>query len=421
MQYDFDKIIDRYGSNDIKHVALEKMFGRSDLIPLWVADMEFETPPFITDALRRRLEHSLFGYTALPADYWQCVAKWVNDHHQWLMKTEWLRFIPGIVKGIGFAVNVFTKPGDKVMILSPVYHPFRLVPEGNCREVVQVPLKENVAFGNEPDADGRQQFYSIDFEALEHCYDERCKMLILSNPHNPVGICWSRETLVALARWCKEHGVIVISDEIHSDMAVFGKKHIPFAAVSEEAEQNSITFAAPSKTFNIAGIVSSWAAVPNDDLRARFFGWLDANEMSAAHLFAPIATMAAFEHGEDWRQQMLRYVENNIRFVEEYCKENIPSIRPIRPEASFLVWLDCREMCRELQFTDANGDIDQPKLFDFFVSAGVALNDGGMFGKEGRGFMRLNVGEPRSMLAEALKAVAANYRCECSLHSSAMA
>lgn len=386
MLFDFDKIVDRSGSNDIKHVALEKEFGKSDLIPLWVADMEFETPQFITEALRKRLDHSLFGYTAVPKDYWQCVIKWVADHHHWLMREEWLTYIPGIVKGIGFVVNVFTQPGDKVMILSPVYHPFRLVPEGNKREVVQVPLTED---------------YSIDFVALDQHYDERCKVLILSNPHNPVGICWERDTLVSLAHWAKSHNVLVVSDEIHCDMAIFGHKHIPFASVSEEAEQNSITFSAPSKTFNIAGIVSSWAVVPNDALRHRFFGWLEASEMAAPHLFAPIATMAAFEHGEEWRQQMLRYVEGNILFVEDYCKANIPEIYPVRPQASFLVWLDCRELCHKLQFVTPDGEIDQKQLVALFIEAGLALNDGSIFGRQGCGFMRLNVGEPRSILVKA--------------------
>jgi cystathionine beta-lyase len=195
-----------------------------------------------------------------------------------------------------------------------------------------------------------------------------------------------------LTDFCHSHGITVISDEIHCDMALFGNRHIPFASVSEKAAQCSITFGAPSKTFNIAGIVSSYAIVPNEGLREKFFKWLEASEMSAAHIFAPIATMAAFKHGENWRQQMLRYLECNIRFVEEYCLQNIPQIRPLRPQASFLVWLDCRKL-----------GLSHEELTDLFVNkAGLALNDGEMFNPGGEGFMRLNIGTPRDILKEAM-------------------
>ncbi len=382
MQYNFDKIIDRTGSNDVKHVFLDKMFGRTDLTPLWVADMDFETPDFITDALKQRLEHSLFGYTANPEDYWPTIKQWIYDHHQWDVKTRWMTFIPGIVKGIGMAINVFVKEDEKVIIQPPIYHPFRLTPQGNKREVVFNPLKEN------PDGS-----YSMDFDNLAKVADEKCRMLILSNPHNPAGICWDKETLVKLADFCASKGILVISDEIHSDMALFGHKHIPFASVSEAAEQNSITFGAPSKTFNIAGIVSSYAIVPNNEIRNKFYTWLSANELNDSTFFATIATMAAYKHGEDWRRQMLGYVEENIRFVEEYLGKNIPAIKVIRPQASFLVWLDCRGL-----------GLSHDALIDLFVNkARLALNDGAMFGKEGTGFMRLNVGCPRAILEQAMR------------------
>lgn len=381
MRYDFDKIIDRRGSNDVKHVFLEKMFGREDLVPLWVADMDFETPHFITEALRERLDHSIFGYTANPSDYWSTIAQWIYDHHNWEVKTRWMTYIPGVVKGIGMAINVFVKEDEKVIIQPPVYHPFRLTPQGNGREVVYNPLKEN--------GDGS---YSMDFDNLAQVADEKCRMLILSNPHNPAGICWDRETLVKLADFCAARGIIVVSDEIHSDMAIFGHKHIPFASVSQEAEQNSITFGAPSKTFNIAGIVSSYSIVPNNDLRCKFYKWLSANELNDSTFFATIATMAAYKHGEEWRKQMLGYVEENIRFVEEFIGENIPGIKVIRPQASFLVWLDCRGL-----------GLAHDELINLFVNkARLALNDGAMFGKEGSGYMRLNVGCPRAILKQAL-------------------
>ena len=365
---------------------LAERYGRGDLLPLWVADMDFETPPFITDALRRRLDHSLYGYTIVPRDFWPTVRRWINDHHGWNVKEEWMRFIPGIVKGIGFVVNVFVKDDEKVIIQPPVYHPFRLTPEGNRREVVMNPLIEN--------ADGS---YSMDFDGLAKVADEKCRVLILSNPHNPAGITWDVETLRRLAHFCSERGIIVISDEIHCDMALFGNKHTPFASVSEEAAQCSVTFGAPSKTFNIAGIVSSWCIVPNKLLRERFFAWLSANELDEPHLFAPIATMAAFTpEGEEWRQQMIAYIEQNILFVEDYLKTNIPQIKALRPEASFLVWLNCRAL-----------GLSHEQLVDLFVNkARLALNDGEMFGKGGEGFMRMNVAAPRTVLKEALDRLA---------------
>jgi len=382
MTYNFDKIIDRTGSGDLKHEVLEERYGRSDLLPLWVADMDFETPAFITESLRQRLNHSLFGYTVVPAELWETIIQWIKDHHQWTIRKEWLTYIPGIVKGIGMAVNVFTKEDEKVIIQPPVYHPFRLTPKGNGREVVYNPLK--------PREDGS---YDMDFEQLAEVTDEKCRLLILSNPHNPAGICWSAETLRRLAHFCYERNIIVISDEIHSDMALFGYRHTPFARVSEEAAQCSITFGAPSKTFNIAGIVSSYAIVPNDSIRRKFYTWLEANELNDPPLFSPIATIAAYQQGEEWRQQMLRYVEDNIRYVEDYCRTRIPLIKPVRPEASFLVWLDCRAL-----------ELSHDELIDRFVNqAHLALNDGAMFGPGGEGFMRMNVGTPRSILHEALE------------------
>ena len=381
MTYNFDKIIDRTGSGDLKHGVLKERYGRDDLLPLWVADMDFETPEFITNALRRRLEHSLFGYTVVPDELWTIIIRWIADHHQWQVERQWLTYIPGIVKGIGMAINVFVKEDEKVIIQPPVYHPFRLTPQGNGRKVVFNPLKEKPGGG-----------YEMDFEQLAEVADDKCRLLILSNPHNPAGICWDADTLRRLAHFCFEHNIIVISDEIHSDMALFGNRHTPFATVSDEAAQISITFGAPSKTFNIAGIVSSYAIVPNSTLRRRFYTWLEANELNDPPLFAPIATIAAYQQGEEWRKQMLRYVEDNIRYLEDYCRKNLPAIKPLRPEASFLVWLDCREL-----------GFNHEQLIDLFVNrARLALNDGEMFGTGGQGFMRLNVGTPRAILKEAL-------------------
>lgn len=384
MKYNFDKVIDRTGSYDIKHEALEELFGRSDLMALWVADMDFETPAFIIDALKKRLDHPVLGYSSTPEELWAAIIDWQDSHHQWKVTREWLTYIPGIVKGIGMAINVFMKENDKVIIQPPVYHPFRLTPEGNNREVIFNPLILNEETGR----------YEMDLARLEEqAKDPRCTMLILSNPHNPAGVVWDKDTLARLAEICYDNKVLVISDEIHCDMTLFGHKHIPFASVSEKAAQNSITFGAPSKTFNIPGVVTSFAIVPNDEIRGKFYGWLTANELDAPTLFSPIAMIAALREGEEWRQAMLRYVTDNILFLEDYLKHHIPCIKPMRPEASFLVWLDCREL-----------HLDHDELNDLFVNkARLALNDGEMFGKEGAGFMRMNVAVPRSIIRQALE------------------
>lgn len=380
--YDFDRIIERKGSGAIKSDALGKFFGKDELIPMWVADMDFETPDFITEALLERMKHPIFGYTAEPEDYRPAICDWIREHHGWEIRKEWLSYIPGIVKGIGMVINVFLKEDEKVIIQPPVYHPFRLVPQKNHREVVFNPLRELPGGG-----------YEMDFENLETICDDKCRMLILANPHNPAGIVWPRETLERLATFCHSRGIIVISDEIHCDMALFGNKHIPFASVSPEASACSITFGAPSKTFNIAGIVSSYSIVPDEQLRKRFHEWMEANEMNSANIFSPIATIAAFRKGEEWRRQMLEYVEGNIDFLTEYCRENMPQIKPLRPQASFLVWLDCHGL-----------GLDHEGLIDLFINkAGLALNDGETFNPGGQGFMRLNVGTPRKILRSALE------------------
>ncbi len=389
MTYDFDRHIDRRGTGALKYDALQERYGDASLLPLWVADMDFATPPFIIDALRSRLDHPVMGYTVEPADYRRSIIDWLRELHGVEVRPEWISYIPGIVKGIGLAINCFTEPGDKVAIMPPVYHPFRMVPEANRRQVVWNPLRELPG--------GR---YEIDFDNLEKvCADQSCRMLILSSPHNPAGIAWSPDTLRRLADLCTASGIMVISDEIHSEMLLHGRKHVPFYAVSESARCNSITFAAPSKTFNIAGIVSSYAIVPDDSLRRRFYGFLNASELDEPPLFSPLATIAAYREGAEWRRQMLEYVEGNIAAVCGFCAAHMPRIKALEPDASFLVWLDCRGL-----------QMNHEELNDFFCrECRLALNDGEMFGPGGRGFMRLNVGAPRALIMDALERISAAY------------
>ena len=249
--YNFDEVIERHGTSCVKFDRLKEMFGDENLIPLWVADMDFRTPDFIVEALKKRCEHEIFGYTFGSDEYYESIINWVHYKHNWKIQREWISYIPGIVKGIAFAIQCFTQKGDKVIIQPPVYHPFRIVPEKMKREVVYNPLKM---------VDG---VYEMDFDHLESIIDDKCKVLILCNPHNPGGIVWKKETLVRLAEICAKHNILVISDEIHAEMAYPQYTHYPFASVSDTAASCSITFMAPSKTFNIAGLVTSYAIVPN--------------------------------------------------------------------------------------------------------------------------------------------------------------
>lgn len=379
-QYNFDEVIDRRGTNCVKYDRLREDYGDADLIPLWVADMDFRTPDFIIEAIRKRCEHEILGYTFGSDEYFQSIIDWVRYKHDWKIRREWLSYIPGIVKGIGFALQCFTREGDKVIIQPPVYHPFRIVPEKMGREVVYNPLKLT---------DG---LYEMDFDHLESVIDERCKVLILCNPHNPGGIVWPKETLERLAEICARHHILVISDEIHAEMAYPRYKHHPFATVSEAAASCALTFMAPSKTFNIPGIVTSYSIIPDERIRERFYAFLEAGEFGDGTLFAYTATVAAYTYGAEWLQQMRMYVMENVRFVDEYLKLFLPKIKVYQPQASFLVWLDCREL-----------GLSQEALVRLFKEeAGLALNDGSMFGPGGEGYMRLNVGCPRSVLKTAL-------------------
>ncbi len=384
-KYDFDCIIGRKGSGAMKVDGLVDMFGRSDLEGMWIADMDFAVAPPIRKALADRMAHPIYGYNVIPSDYWDSITRWLSHRHGWEVTHDEITYIPGVVKGIAFAINYFTDKGDKVVIQPPVYHPFKMVIEGNNRTVVNNPL----IFDGDT--------YRMDLDGLERIFaTEHPRMMILCNPHNPVGIQWSRETLQRVASLAARHGVIVVSDEIHGDLMLDGRRHYPFASVSDEAASVAVTLGAPSKTFNIAGLVSSWCVIKDEKLRKGFFSWLETNEFNAPTFTAIIGTMAAYDHCEDWLDEMLDYIADNIDETERLLKELAPEIKMVRPEASFLVWLDCRGL-----------GLDHSGLIDMFVDkAHLALNDGAMFGAEGEGFMRMNVGCPRSMLRHAVQSLA---------------
>ena len=380
--YDFDTIPARKGTWCVKHDMTPEVFGTDDLLPMWVADMDFKTPDFILDAIRRRCEHEVLGYTFAPDGYKMAVLNWFRERYG--IETKWNRmhFIPGIVQGIAFVLQTFTRPGDKVLITTPVYPPFINVPHRTGRVFVSSPLKTE---------NGR---FTFDYEDLER-KAEGCKVMILSNPHNPGGTVWTREELAQVADICLRKGVLVISDEIHADLTYPQFRHTSFTTVSEAAERNSITFFAPSKTFNMAGIASSVCCVPDPEIRKTFFGFLDGNELSLGNIFAYHATAAAFAHGGEWLRQLLAYLQGNIDTAEQYLKENCPEITFMRPQASFLLWMDFRAW-----------NLPQKELVRKLVyDAKVGLNNGTDFGPEGQGFMRMNIGTNRATVLEGLRRI----------------
>ena len=379
-KYDFDQIIDRSNTNSVKVDSLKEVFGKDNLIPLWVADMDFLSPPEITTAMKERVEHGVFGYVKPAKAYYTSIISWLENRHNWSVNKNTIKFVPGVVKGIAFAIDEFTNINDKIIIQPPVYPPFKTTTKGLNRKCVRNPLIFK---------DGQ---YQMDFENLKELAVTDCKMLILCNPHNPGGRCWTKEELSKLAEICFDNDILVISDEIHSDLVLPNHKHIPFSTVSEKAAQNNITLMAPSKTFNIAGIVSSFAVVEDEEIRKRYFSYLDARQLGEGTIFGYLAAQYAYEYGGEWLNQAIDYIQQNIEFVDEYLQKNIPQIKAVIPEASFLIWLDCSKL-----------KLTQTELTNLFIhKANLALNSGTMFGKEGEGFMRLNVGCPRSTLEKAL-------------------
>lgn len=381
MSYNFDEIIDRSQTGAVKLERSKALFGTDELLPLWVADMDFRTPDFILNAITERLKHPILGYTLPPTDFYPLMLKWITEHHQWNIKREWIGFLPGIVPGLAFAVQSLTEMGDEIIVQPPVYYPFFHVIKNNHRTLVYNQLKE----------EGGK--YVMDFDDLEKKFTTKTKLFILCNPHNPGGRVWSKKELLKLSETCQKHGIIIISDEIHADMVLPGQTpHTPFASISEWAENNTVTFMAPTKVFNMPGLVSSGYIIPNVELRTKFATFLEASEMNSGNIFAYIGASAAYQHGEQWRCEMLDYVQKNIDYLADFLKNNIPQIVPMIPEASFLVWLDCEKLGLE---TD-----DLHKFFSF--KAKLGLNKGTVFGPGGEYHLRLNVACPKSILENAM-------------------
>lgn len=383
MDWNFDERIDRQGTNCVKCDLNKAIFGREDIIPLWVADMDFLTPKFITEKLRERTQHGIFSYSFRDDDFFQSIIDWVRRRHNWKIKKEWICFSPGIVPALNFSTLSYTSIDDSIIIQTPVYPPFHTAASDHNRRLVCNELIE---------ADGG---WKMDFNALEEQIDSTTKMMILCNPHNPVGRAWTREELEMLADICVRHNLTVISDDIHCDLIIPGHEHIFFASISEEMAQRTITCIAPSKTFNVAGLATSAIIIPDEEKRKAFLKTTEALHITYGNIFGTIASTEAFKHGDEWLDALMRYIGDNAKFVRDFLSEKVPEIVPSKLEATFLMWLDCRKLGMTGQ-----------ELKDFFVwKAGVGMNEGSEFGKNGEGFMRLNIATPRSVLQEALSKI----------------
>ncbi|MDG4850018.1 MalY/PatB family protein [Peribacillus frigoritolerans] len=383
MKYNFDQVICRLGTDCEKWDDRKNQFGVEDVTPMWVADMDFQSPNPVIEALRQRAEHGVFGYGLRSDSYFESIVNWLNRRHQWSVKKEWITHSPGVIPALSLSIQSFTKQGDKIMIQPPVYHHFARVIQAAGREVVTNPLVL------------KNGHYSIDFDDLEAKIDEKVKMFILCSPHNPVGRVWSKDELTRLGQICRKHKILVVADEIHCDFVYHTHTHIPFASISEEFANHSITCIAPSKTFNLMGVQTSSIIIPNRQLRDRFNQELHTLSIGSPNIFGAVALEAAYRYGEEWLDQVLDYLQGNLEYSLSYFRKNIPEINVIQPEGTYLVWLDCRD----LRFSDK-------ELNDFMLqSARVAMNQGQIFGKEGEGFMRLNIACPRSMLQNALSGI----------------
>ena len=389
MQYDFDTPIDRTHTWSIKHDFKKENGKADDILPLWVADMDFRSPDSVVEALKKAVDHEIFGYSRADESYFDAVAAWYQKRHHLTLQPEWMTCTPGIVFALSIAVRAFTQEGDAVLIQPPVYHPFSRAILRNKRTLVENPLVLK---------DGH---YEMDLEELEQkVLDEHVKLMILCNPHNPVGRVWTREELTALADICLRHHVYVISDEIHGDFVWQGHEQTPYASISEEACLHSMMCTAPSKTFNLAGMATSNLFIPDPEMRRKFRSeLLDVGQenMNRLGLFA---CRAAYEGGGEWLDQLIGYLAGNLALVRDFCKNRVPQIQLVEPEGTYLAWLDCREL----------GMTDDELMAFFSNEAKVWLDPGTHSGEQGSGFMRFNLGSSRSVIAQALDQIEAAWK-----------
>ena len=380
MKYNFDEVIDRSANRSAKYDERIKKFGTDDVIPLWVADMDFRTAQPIIDACRAKAEEGIWGYTSRPSSYFEAVQQWEVRRNNWKPDTALMSWSLGVVPSLSAIVRLFSKDGDKVLIQTPVYSEFYDVAEAWGRTVVENRLVEE---------NGVWRIDFADFAAKV----KQCSIFLLCSPHNPLGLVWDPADLKKMAELCIENGTLLVSDEIHSDLIFHGKRHTPTAALSPEIAGSTITCVSATKTFNLAGLQASTTIFPNAEMKAafdKFWGRMDIHRNNA---FSSVAVEAAYREGEEWLEQLLPYISGNFDYVRDYCAKYIPRIHPNCPDATYLMWLDCREL-----------GMNNEELRDFFIrKAGLGLNEGYTFGRSLSGYMRLNAACPRSILEQAMR------------------
>ena len=378
MKYDFDKITQRRGTNSYKWDSTDD----KEVLPMWVADMDFPTAPCIINALEKRVEHGIFGYTRVPEEYYDAVISWFSRRHHWKPKREWFIYTSGVVPALSAVIKALTNVGDKVLTLTPVYNCFFSSIRNNGCELDSCALRYE------------DNTFSIDYEDLERrAADPKTTLMLLCNPHNPSGRVWTREELRRIGDICIKNNVVVVADEIHCELVHPGFTYTPFASVSEEFQKHSVTCVAPSKAFNIAGLQIANIIVENDKWRQRIDKAININEVCDVNPFGVIATIAAYNEGEEWLNQLLQYIHGNYLFFKDYCEEHLPQL-PVAPlEGTYLAWMDCRSL----------GIPSEELEEELMKKAKLWLNAGSMYGKEGEGFMRWNLACPRQLVKEGLE------------------
>jgi cysteine-S-conjugate beta-lyase len=383
MKWNFDESVSREGTNCVKYDLRKEIFGSDDLIPMWVADMDFRTPDFIIKALQSRLNHEILGYSFRPAEYYSSMSSWLLKKHNWEVPVDWICFCPGIVPALNLCTLSFTRPGDSIIVQPPVYYPFFSAVESHGRSLIYNQLTE---------VDGR---WKMNFESLLNSITPETRMIIISNPHNPVGRVWSSDELMQLAGICLEHNILLLSDEIHADLILPGYYHTPVSRLSGTISEITVTCTAPSKTFNLAGLSTSAVIISNPVLRKYFNSKIEHLHIGNGNIFGTVASIAAYTEGYEWLKELMDYLNQNVDYVINYCREMIPEIVPVQPEATYMIWLDCRKL-----------GMSGKELQEFFVrKAKVGLNEGSTFGPGGEGFMRMNLGTNNQNVRKAMEQI----------------
>lgn len=378
--FDFDKVIDRSKSSSVKWDSTENVFGTADVLPMWVADMDFQPPKAVCDALKDRIDHGVFGYTFVPFSVTEALQLWLKNRHGWEIEKSSVLYSEGVVPSISTAIRAFTEKGDKVLVHSPVYTPFFNMVKNNDRTLIT----SNLFYKNNR--------YELDFEDFEEKLKDGVKLFILCNPHNPGGRVWTNAELEKLGDLCVKHDCLIVSDEIHSDLVFKPNVHTPIASLKEEFMNITATFVAPSKTFNLAGLQASAAIIQNQELKTKFKNIQQQQGFFTLNAFAVAGMEAAYRGGEEWLEQLLNYLHENMEIATEFMKKNLPALKPMHADATYLLWIDCREL----------GLSDEEMKEKLLYKGKLALEPGTKYGEGGEGFVRMNLACPRETLLEGL-------------------